>query len=297
MITPKYFMMSLLITLIISYSALAQGPGDPFHPMTAPGANGVALSGHILVWENPLGTVYNEVYFSLDSSLVASLDTTTRIVNGYPSTTSNSIDLTIIFLDHFTKYYWRVVEHDSSDFTAGPIWYFISRIDASWNIIVFDDFEDQTLTNWDISNDGGDCVWTPIELATRPYTMPPDAFGWGMTADSDLCGSGTTLLSTATMNFGVDATIGNFFFMFIEFDHDFRTISPSDEAYVEVTLDGGTTWTEVVSWLGIDARQEHYISLYLATNLSTDRPKSRRKSLCSYGLAPSLTRSATTQMT
>ena len=153
--TLKYFMMSYLLTLIVSYSSLAQGPGEPFHPMTAPGANGVATGGHILVWENPLGTVYNEVYFSSDSSLVASLDTSSRIVNGYPSTTYNSKDLSMIFLDNFTKYYWRVVEYDSLDFIAGPIWYFISRVDPSFLPIFFDDFEDQILTNWDISNDGG----------------------------------------------------------------------------------------------------------------------------------------------
>jgi|GEM_PF-1654791 len=255
--TLKYFMMSYLLTLIVSYSSLAQGPGEPFHPMTAPGANGVALSGHILVWENPSGTVYNEVYFSSDSSLVASLDTTTRIVNGYPSTTSNSIDLSMIFLDNFTKYYWRVVEHDSSDFTAGPIWYFISRVDPSFLLIFFDDFEDQTLTNWDISNDGGDCVWTPIELATRPYMMPPDALGWGMTADSDLCGSGTTTLSTATLSSMI--SFEGYFGIFIEWDNDWRIIDAKDEAYVEGSSDGGNSWEIIWSRIGVDERDSHEI--------------------------------------
>jgi len=255
--TLKYFMMSYLLTLIVSYSSLAQGPGEPFHPMTAPGANGVATGGHILVWENPLGTVYNEVYFSSDSSLVASLDTTTRIVNGYPSTTSNSIDLSMIFLDNFTKYYWRVVEHDSSDFTAGPIWYFISRVDPSFLLIFFDDFEDQTLTNWDISNDGGDCVWTPIELATRPYMMPPDALGWGMTADSDLCGSGTTTLSTATLSSMI--SFEGYFGIFIEWDNDWRIIDAKDEAYVEGSSDGGNSWEIIWSRIGVDERDSHEI--------------------------------------
>ena len=57
---------------------------------------------------------------------------------------------------------------------------------------------------------------------------------------------------------------------FIEFDHDFRTISSSDDAIVEVSYDGGATWTEVVSWLGVDARNEHYVSPLFATNSSTD---------------------------
>ncbi len=59
--------------------------------------------------------------------------------------------------------------------------------------------------------------------------MPPTAAGWGMSADSDLCGSGTTLLSTATMNVGVDATQGpGYLTFFVEFDHDWRTIQPAD---------------------------------------------------------------------
>ena len=48
----------LFITLIVCPSSLAQGPGEPFHPMTAPGARGIRLTGHTLIWENPTSILY-----------------------------------------------------------------------------------------------------------------------------------------------------------------------------------------------------------------------------------------------
>jgi len=256
--TLKYFMMSYLLTLIVSYSSLAQGPGEPFHPMTAPGANGVALSGHILVWENPSRTIYNEVYFSLDSSLVASLDTTTRIVNGYPSTTYNSKDLSMIFLDNFTKYYWRVVEYDSSDFTAGPIWHFISRVNPSWQLFLFDDFSSGS-QNWTVTNDGGTCVWE-IHDANK-YAMPSNAVGNVLAADADECGSGTSTVSTATLSSMI--SFEGFLGITLEWDNDWRIIDADDEAYAEASSDGGNSWEIIWSRIGVSERDTHeFTDLY-----------------------------------
>ena len=127
---------------------------------------------------------------------------------------------------------------------------------AAQDTLFVDDFENGT-GNWNITNDGGDCVWDVIELATRPYTMPPEAVGWGMTADSDSCGSGTTLLSTATMVNPLN--LSNYSSVWIEFDNDWRTISPADEAFIEISNDGGNTWITVVSWLGVDRRNTHEV--------------------------------------
>jgi len=64
--------------------------------------------------------------------------------------------------------------------------------------------------------------------------------------------------------------ISNTSLIWIEFDHDWRTIQAADEAYVEMSLDGGVTWTEVVSWIGIDDRDNHVISMSLSTGCSSN---------------------------
>jgi len=261
MITPKYFVMSLLITLNISICTFGQGPGEPFHPMTAPGANGVSIAVHILVWENPSETVYNEVYFSSDSSLVTSLDTTARILNGYPSTTSNSLDFsTVVLLDYYTEYYWRVVEYDSTDFTAGPIWCFISRVNPSWQPFLFDDFEAGS-GNWDITNEGGTCAWKVWDISTNPYTMPPEAMLNIMAADADICGSGTSTITTATLSSVIIHE--GFQSILIEWDNDWRIIDAKDEAYVEASSDGGNNWEIIWSRIGVSERNSHEDAIFI----------------------------------
>ncbi len=153
-------MKKLMIGLFILFSIqlFAQGPGYPFNPMTAPGAEGVHGSQHILKWRNPIETVYNEVYFSDDSLLVANLSDSVKVLNGYPNTAYTQIMPNFVNYDYLKKYYWRIVEHDSSSFTIGPVWYFRTRI---WpGEIVEENFDDLNLwtkvgplglNNWDLS--------------------------------------------------------------------------------------------------------------------------------------------------
>ena len=119
-------MKKLFIPIIFySITLLAQNPAPAFNPMTAPGAFGIDRTEHTLFWENPSGVLYNECYFGSDSVLVANLDTTVRIQNGYPSTVFNSV--TINSLMQNTKYYWRVVEYNASGNSVSPLWYFNSQ--------------------------------------------------------------------------------------------------------------------------------------------------------------------------
>ncbi len=229
--------------------------GAASNPDPADGATDVQLNTPNLSWTNGAGATELEVIF--DGGTIY----TGPLVTSVPMPP----------LSFGTTYSWKVNSSDGVCTTFGPTWTFTTKDYPNIILAFLDDFEDMLLTNWDITNDGGTCDWIPIELATRPYTMPPNALGWGMTADADLCGSGTTVLTTATMNVGVDATQGlGYQIFFIEFDHDFRTIDVDDNAIVEVSLDGGATWTEVVSWLGVDARDEHYISAPFSTSLSND---------------------------
>ncbi len=112
----------LLFILVYSITTIAQIPDPPFNPMTAPGAIGIDSSEHTLIWENPSDVQYNEIYLSSDSSLVASMDTTVRIQNGFPSTVYNSVTITSLLQN--TRYFWTVVEHNSSGNSISPVWYF-----------------------------------------------------------------------------------------------------------------------------------------------------------------------------
>ena len=119
-----------------------------------------------------------------------------------------------------------------------------------------DDFENGT-GNWNITNDGGTCVWEVWEILNNGYTLPSTAVGNILTADSDSCGSETTLLSTATMVNPLN--LSNYSSVWIEFDNDWRTVITADEAYVEISADSGNTWITVVSWLGVDQRNTHEV--------------------------------------
>jgi hypothetical protein len=69
-----------IISLCVSLLALlpvptfSQGSGEAYHPETANGANNIHSIGHRLLWENPDSTIYNKIYFSSDSILVAQMN-------------------------------------------------------------------------------------------------------------------------------------------------------------------------------------------------------------------------------
>ena len=112
----------IIFICFISSTSFAQGPGEPFNPMTANGATGIAEYSHILFWQNPDSTIYNKVYFSDDSSLVNSLDPSAILVDGYPDTVYSSLSLDLVgYLDAFTNYYWRIVEYNHIDSTIGLV--------------------------------------------------------------------------------------------------------------------------------------------------------------------------------
>jgi hypothetical protein len=65
-----------------------------------------------------------------------------------------------------------------------------------------------------------------------------------MAADADLCGSGTTINSTATLTNVLDCT-GHM--VYIEFDNDFYSLG-SDQAKFDVSTNGGSTWINKFTW-------------------------------------------------
>ena len=145
-----------------------------------------------------------------------------------------------------TTYYWKVIEIGDSCDTNGPIWTFTTVQDPNLVIdtLFCDDFE-AGVGNWTITNDGGTCVW---EVFFPPYpnsySLPATSTGGVLAADSDECGSGTTLLSTATLSSPIDATL--YETVWLEFDNDWQAIDAADFCYVDVSTDGGTTWQNVL---------------------------------------------------
>ncbi|MFO7524292.1 MAG: T9SS type A sorting domain-containing protein [Ignavibacteriaceae bacterium] len=115
----------LIFLLFVSIQTFAQLPGEPFNPMTAAGAKGISNTQHILFWQNPVNVLYNEIYFSSDSMLVANQDTTVRVKNGFPSTAYSNYSLSEYgSLMSTTKYFWKVVEYNSYGASISPLWYF-----------------------------------------------------------------------------------------------------------------------------------------------------------------------------
>ncbi len=210
----------------------------PSNPTPADGAVDLPISGNTLSWTNGAGTTANEVWFNgtmvYDSTPITSYSLAPQEPLSYAST-----------------YSWKIVcKNDTCGQSA--TWSFTTMQDPNLVSIYCDDFEAGT-GSWTITNDGGTCVWDISTLA-RPYTMPPTATGNVFAADADLCGSGTTVLSTATlMPLDFSGVTG----AYIEFDNDWRFLLASDEAHVEGSSDGGSTWIGLWDQVGVDVRNSH----------------------------------------
>jgi len=175
---------------LLTTIAFTQVPNPPYNPMTAPGASGISTQIHTLYWHNPEGVTYNEVYFNEDSSLVANSDTSVRVKNGFPSTAFTLYNVNEYgTLNPNTKYFWKVVENNSSGPSVSPLWNFtsftilLSDYYCSFNT-GFEGWEilgPQGLNNWYWSNSThtgstpGEIVfsWDPVSLGDS-YVISPE---------------------------------------------------------------------------------------------------------------------------
>jgi len=218
------------------------GPGPATNPNPVNGSTGVDVNADIS-WTNPAGATSIEVFWGTSPGSLVSVYSGVPVTIWDPGTMAYS-----------TPYYWKVNETDGSGTTTGALWSFTTEADPSIVQAFFDDFE-AGAGNWTITNDGGTCVW---EVFFPPYpnvyTLPAPAGGGMFSADVDECGSGTTLLSTATVTNPIDATL--YQTVWLEFDNDFLFLDPADACYVEVSTDG-TNWTTVWSQIGASLRNTH----------------------------------------
>ena len=237
------------------WAAVDMGAGGcpvemPSNPNPTSGQTGVPLNLAQLTWSNGTGANSNELYFGTNPASLSLVQ----------SGALDSIwNITGVTFTYGTNYYWQVIEIGDSCNTSGPIWSFTTVQDPNLVIdtLFCDDFEAGE-GNWTITNDGGTCVW---EVFSPPYpnsyTLPATSTGGVLSADSDECGSGTTLLSTATLSSPIDATL--YETVWLEFDNDWNAIDAADFCYVDVSTDGGTTWQNVLTFDGTDIRNTHEV--------------------------------------
>jgi len=228
----KIISLSFSLLVLLSIPTFAQGPGEPYHPMTANGARHIhrinnQYFGHKLFWKNPSGSLYNDIYFSQDSNLVITLDSTALVLSGFDSNkVYNEFTLsTIGTLENHTKYYWRIVEHNSTGTTEGQVWYFIS--------------ESQGLNIWidDFSN------------GLSNYIVEPPSSSWAISYSSNAGGNSPELRYDGSFYNGTSYLILNDFFDLspslnpLSFKYSFDFWYGEYLVGFAYSLDEGNTWT------------------------------------------------------
>ena len=181
--------LSLLFLILLSVITFAQVPDPPFNPMTAPEASGIHWSNHFLYWQNPESVNYNRVYFGEDSLSVANNDSASIVLDGFPANIYSSYQLSNWgILDINKKYFWKVVEYNSSGQSDSPVWHFTSLSNNSISYFheFTNDFEGWEYfgplgqSNWYWSNSShtgnlpGELVfdWDPIFIGESYFISP-----------------------------------------------------------------------------------------------------------------------------
>lgn len=109
---------------------------------------------------------------------------------------------------------------------------------------VYETFDDTTIPpGWTTVNNGGACTWTFNDPGGRGNLSGGD--GNFAVADSDACGSGTTMNTDLFSPLMDISSLSN---LNLEFKYDYNNLSSSEIAAVDVSADGGATWTNLVTW-------------------------------------------------
>jgi len=240
--------MSYLLTLIFSYSILAQGPGKTFDP--DPSDSSVLISLYIqeVNWNNPSGTNANNVWIGIHPNYLTKI---------YSGATITSIQIPSP-LEYKKTYFWKVDATDGSGTTQGDVWLFTTwhlyHPDEPYSFI--DSFHTGT-SNWIISNEGGDCIWDTVHIDNSNYDMPITADGFVFSADGSSCGIATNIQSTATLVNPIDLNYSSE--VFVLWDNDWYTTDSSDIAYVEMSYDNGLSWIIIWQREGVSNRKNQVI--------------------------------------
>ena len=100
-----------------------------------------------------------------------------------------------------------------------------------------------TPPGWTVVNNGGTCTWAFDNPGGR--TNNTGGTGNFAVADSDACGSGTTMNTTL---YSPIVDVSALAVVDFEFKYDYNNLSTSEVAAVDVSADGGATWTNLFTW-------------------------------------------------
>jgi uncharacterized repeat protein (TIGR01451 family) len=153
---------------------------------------------------------------------------------------------------------WKLYYFDLPSGTAGPGKAMV--VDTRWTNpvpppppptpIFYEDFEGAfPPSGWTVVNNGGDCVWQSTATTGRPNFT--GGAGDAADADADWCGPGTTMdteLRTPPIDLsGVTQA-------WLMFKSDFNDLGNQDHGYVDISTDGGATWTTLLHYDRADYR-------------------------------------------
>ncbi len=211
-------------------------PDAPTNPSPADSATNIAVDPTLTVdVSDPDGDVMDVSFYNAsDDSLIG---TDTGVSSGGTASVSWS------GLAYNTTYSWYAVANDSALETASATWSF-TTMEEPVGPILFEQFEGTfPPTDWTVVNNGGDCEWHRNDFWPRDNYAGGD--GYCAAADSDACGSGTTMdteLHTPTFSLADRAQAE------LSFVHSYNWLSSSEYAEVDISTDGGSTWTNLVRY-------------------------------------------------
>jgi hypothetical protein len=230
---------TLISSLIFITTLLAQGPGIATNPNPPDSSEDVLWFYQPITWSNPQTAVSNKVLVGIHPDYLTEL---------YSGVLIDSFVLPSP-LEIRKTYYWRIDELDSTGITIGDVWLFTTKHTL---IPVFIDSFSAGLNNWTANNENDSCGWKIKNLESSYYDLPPTAETYGVCADNYLCGNNRNVSILELAN---PPDLTGYTRCSIGWDNDLMLSGLSDSVYVEVSKNGGVSWSRVWERIGRNQRK------------------------------------------